>query len=245
MSEEQNVETNDGTWSGLKKTIIGVASTAVMAGGTYFTTTLFGGHDKEETNTEQVAPAAAPVINLNVDNSSKNMANSGGGATTTAIGVVGGLLEAGVRPVILESNHQDEDDVLKLSDCKIDPRTERWLSRTRRYHLLADLVQEEDQKHALRALYSALSLDWSAFSTEAGQIQDPKLRAKIRELDIPRNGAQPLSSWISWTSHSSSNTFFSATTSINSCDCGVAYNIVRCSVQYGQMFENSKNKEFF
>ena len=56
-----------------------------MAGGTYFTTTLFGGHDKEETKTEQVAPAAAPVINLNVDNSSKNMANSGGGATTTII----------------------------------------------------------------------------------------------------------------------------------------------------------------
>ena len=83
MSEEQNVETNDGTWSGLKKTIIGVATTAVMAGGTYFTTTLFGGHDKEETKTEQVAPAAAPVINLNVDNSSKNMANGGGGATTS------------------------------------------------------------------------------------------------------------------------------------------------------------------
>jgi hypothetical protein len=26
--------------------------------------------------------------------------------------------------------------------------------------------------------------------------------------------------------------------------CSLAYNIVRCSVQYGQMFENSKNKEF-
>jgi hypothetical protein len=83
MSDEQNVETNDGTWSGLKKTIIGVATTAIMAGGTYFTSTLFGGHDKEETKTEQVAPAAAPVINLNVDNSSKNMANGGG--TTTVI----------------------------------------------------------------------------------------------------------------------------------------------------------------
>ena len=79
MSEEQNVETNDGTWSGLKKTIIGVISTAVLAGGTYLTTHLFGGG--EEHKTEQVAPAPAPVINLNVDNSSKNT-NSGGGTTT-------------------------------------------------------------------------------------------------------------------------------------------------------------------
>ncbi len=138
--------------------------------------------------------AFAECINADIDTNGHgdfNIFISGGGATTTAIGVVGGLLEAGVRPVILESNHQDEDDVLKFSDCKIDPRTERWLSRTRRYHLLADLVQEDDQKHALRALYSALSLDWSAFSTEVALIKAPKLKAKIRELDIPRNGAQP------------------------------------------------------
>ena len=35
MSEETNVQDhNDGTWSGLKKTIVGVATTAVMAGKT-------------------------------------------------------------------------------------------------------------------------------------------------------------------------------------------------------------------
>jgi hypothetical protein len=80
MSEEQE---NDGTWSGLKKTIIGTIATAVTAGGAWFTSTLFGGNDdKEEPKTEQVAPA--PVINLNVDNSSKNT-NSGGGGTTTII----------------------------------------------------------------------------------------------------------------------------------------------------------------
>ena len=83
MSEEQNVETNDGTWSGLKKTIIGAISTAILAGGTWVTTHFLGGSDsKEETKTEQTAPAAAPVINLNVDNSSKNMNNNGGGSTT-------------------------------------------------------------------------------------------------------------------------------------------------------------------
>ena len=82
MSEEQNVETNDGTWSSLKKTIIGAISTAILAGGTWVTTHFLGGSDsKEETKTEQTAPAAAPVINLNVDNSSKNM-NNGGGTTT-------------------------------------------------------------------------------------------------------------------------------------------------------------------
>ena len=138
--------------------------------------------------------AFAECINADIDTNGHgdfNIFISGGGATTTAIGVVGGLLEAGVRPVILESNHQDEDDVLKFSDCKIDPRTERWLSRTRRYHLLADEVQKEDHKHALRALHSALSLDWSVFYTEAGQIQDPKLRAKIRKLDVPRERAEP------------------------------------------------------
>ena len=72
MSEEQNVETNDGTWSSLKKTIIGTVSTAVLAGGTWITTTLFGGgHDKEETKTEQVAPAA-PIINVNLENNNTN-----------------------------------------------------------------------------------------------------------------------------------------------------------------------------
>lgn len=80
MSEEQE---NDSTWSGLKKTIIGTIATAVTAGGAWFTSTLFGGEDeKEAPKTEQVAPA--PVINLNVDNSSKNT-NSGGGGTTTII----------------------------------------------------------------------------------------------------------------------------------------------------------------
>ena len=80
MSEEQNVETNDGTWSGLKKTIIGVISTAVLAGGTYLTTHLFGGGEEHKA---EPAPVAAPVINLNVDNSSKNTATGGG--TTTII----------------------------------------------------------------------------------------------------------------------------------------------------------------
>lgn len=80
MSEEQNVETNDGTWSSLKKTIVGAVSTAVLAGGTWVTTTLFGGgHDKEETKTEQVAQ---PVINVNLENNNTNQQKQSGGTNT-------------------------------------------------------------------------------------------------------------------------------------------------------------------
>ena len=58
MSEELE-QSNDGTWSGLKKTIIGVATTAVMGVGTWGVTQLTGGDD-------QPAPVqqAAPVINI-------------------------------------------------------------------------------------------------------------------------------------------------------------------------------------
>ena len=44
MSEELE-QSNDGTWSGLKKTIIGVATTAVMGLGTWGVTKLTGGGD--------------------------------------------------------------------------------------------------------------------------------------------------------------------------------------------------------
>jgi flagellar basal body-associated protein FliL len=82
MSEETNVETNDGTWSGLKKTIIGAISTAILAGGTYLTTHLFsGGEDKEETKTEQAAPTAQPVINVNLENNNTNQQKQSGGTT--------------------------------------------------------------------------------------------------------------------------------------------------------------------
>jgi hypothetical protein len=79
MSDEQNVETNDGTFTGLKKTIIGTISTAIIAGGTWFTSYFFeGGNNTEENKTEHVS--SQPVINLTVDNSSQN--NSSGSGTT-------------------------------------------------------------------------------------------------------------------------------------------------------------------
>jgi hypothetical protein len=62
MSEEN--ESTDGGMSAIKKAIIGAITTAVTAGGAWFATHLGGEEPKEETKTEQAAPAAAPVINL-------------------------------------------------------------------------------------------------------------------------------------------------------------------------------------
>jgi len=73
MSEEVE-NSNDGTWSGLKKTIIGVATTAVMGLGTWGVTQLTGG-DKDETPVQQ----AAPVINIT--NSNQQSQSAGGGTT--------------------------------------------------------------------------------------------------------------------------------------------------------------------
>ena len=86
MSENEQ-DQNDGTWSGLKKTLIGTLTTLIAGGGTWLGVAVFQGgtEDEKETNTEQVAPAAAPVINLNVDNSSQNNSSNSGGKTTTII----------------------------------------------------------------------------------------------------------------------------------------------------------------
>ena len=70
MSEEVD-SSNDGTWSGLKKTIIGVATTAVMGLGTWGVTQITGG--------DEPAPAqqAAPVINITNSNQQSQQAAGG------------------------------------------------------------------------------------------------------------------------------------------------------------------------
>ena len=89
MSEE----TQEGGLSGLKKTILGVAGTAVTGFGIWATTNInkiFGVEEESEVKTEQVAeqaqPAAqaAPIV-LNIDNSATNNASAGGGGTNTII----------------------------------------------------------------------------------------------------------------------------------------------------------------
>jgi hypothetical protein len=72
MSEELE-QNNDGTWSGLKKTIIGVATTAVMGLGTWGVTQITGGGD-EPAPVQQ----AAPVINITNSNQQAQQASGGG-----------------------------------------------------------------------------------------------------------------------------------------------------------------------
>ena len=72
MAEE--TQEQEGTWSSLKKTIIGIAGTVVTAGGVWLTT-LLGGGDKAEPAPVQ----AAPVINIT--NSQSQQQSAGGGKT--------------------------------------------------------------------------------------------------------------------------------------------------------------------
>ncbi len=91
MSEEQ-----EGGLSGLKKTIIGVATTAVTAAGVYLTTNInkfFGVEEETEVKTEQVAetPASvggatpAPIV-VNIENT--NQQKQSGGETKVVERVV-------------------------------------------------------------------------------------------------------------------------------------------------------------
>ena len=70
MSEELE-QSNDGTWSGLKKTIIGVATTAIMGLGTWGITKITGGGDEPAP-----APAAQPSIIIN--NTQQQQQSAGG-----------------------------------------------------------------------------------------------------------------------------------------------------------------------
>ena len=75
MSEETQEE---GTWSSLKKTIVGIIGTVATAGGVWLTT-LLGGGDKE------AAPAAAPAPVINITNSNQQQQSAGGGGKTVII----------------------------------------------------------------------------------------------------------------------------------------------------------------
>jgi hypothetical protein len=72
MSEE--VEQSEGTWSSLKKTVLGTVATVVTAGGAWLGSTLFGGGEDKA-----AAPAPAPVINIT--NSNQQSQAAGGGKT--------------------------------------------------------------------------------------------------------------------------------------------------------------------
>ena len=69
MSEE--TQEHEGTWSGLKKTILGTVATVVTAGGAWLGSTLFGGGN-------DAAPVAAPAPVINIQNNNTQQQSSGG-----------------------------------------------------------------------------------------------------------------------------------------------------------------------
>jgi flagellar basal body-associated protein FliL len=80
MSEEKE----ESVMSATKKAIIGAITTAVTAGGAWFATHLGGGEEpKNEVKTEQTAPGAPVVINLQNNNTNQQKQSSGG--TNTVI----------------------------------------------------------------------------------------------------------------------------------------------------------------
>jgi hypothetical protein len=75
MSEETEVKDhNDGTWSGLKKTIIGTLTTAIAGGGVWLATFLNGGHKEEE----KPAPAQPSIV---INNTQQQQQAAKGGKT--------------------------------------------------------------------------------------------------------------------------------------------------------------------
>jgi hypothetical protein len=76
MSEESN----DGTWSGLVKTIVGTVGTIVTAGGAYIGSQMFGGGD-EKADAAQPAAVTAPAPVINITTNNQQNANSAGGKT--------------------------------------------------------------------------------------------------------------------------------------------------------------------
>ena len=75
MSEEVEQE---GTWSGLKKTILGTVATVVTAGGAWLGSTLFGGGS-------DAAPAAAPAPVINIQNNNTQQQQQAAAAGKTVI----------------------------------------------------------------------------------------------------------------------------------------------------------------
>lgn len=69
------MQETEGTWTGLKKTIVGTLATVVTAGGAWLGTTLFGG------GSDNAAPAPAPAPVINITNSNQQAQQAAGGKT--------------------------------------------------------------------------------------------------------------------------------------------------------------------
>ena len=96
--------------SATKKAIIGAITTAVTAGGAWFATHLGGGEEpKNEVKTEQTAPGAPVVINLQNNNTNQQKQSNGGGTNTV---IKERVIEkpAAVAPAPATKPAKDEED---------------------------------------------------------------------------------------------------------------------------------------
>jgi hypothetical protein len=75
MSEEHN----DGTWSGLVKTLVGTIGTIITAGGAYVGSQMFDGGEEKMEAAPAATTAPAPVINITTNQIQEQ--TSGGGKT--------------------------------------------------------------------------------------------------------------------------------------------------------------------
>jgi hypothetical protein len=97
MSEESN----DGTMSGLLKTVIGTVGTIVTAGGAWLGSQMFGGGEQPA-----AAPAAAPVINI--QNTQTQQQSAGGKTVIIKEKAVGGNAQPAPAPAPKPKKDADE-----------------------------------------------------------------------------------------------------------------------------------------
>lgn len=117
MSEEQQ----EGGLSGLKKTILGVAGTAVTGFGIWATTNInkiFGVEEESDVKTEQVQqvqqqPAAAPVV-INLENNNTQQQSSGGTHTREIIREVPAQQPAATPAPVVEKKETPAERIARL-----------------------------------------------------------------------------------------------------------------------------------
>ena len=99
MSEETQQE---GTWSSLKKTIVGTLATVVTAGGAWLGSTLFGGGSENA----QPAPAQPNII---INNTQQQQQAASGGGKTVVIKEKETVKEAAPKPIKKEGDEFKEE----------------------------------------------------------------------------------------------------------------------------------------
>lgn len=122
MSEE----TQEGGLGGLKKTILGVAGTAVTGFGIWATThinKIFGIEEESEAKTEQVvqqgqpAAQAAPIV-LNIENNNTQQQSNSGGTTIIKETVREVPVQAAPAPVVEEKKETTAERIARLKKEK-------------------------------------------------------------------------------------------------------------------------------